>query len=154
MTLNMQEPSLAERELSALSEIPGSSLSSEARHAKTLVTKPGPKQSAPVALLDQSILTDKSILIDKAYDEYCLLREAGQSPDPDVFCERYPGLQASLRKLLEAHQFLEDNSQLLAEEAPPAWPALGDTFLGFELNRELGRGAFARVYLSDEPALG
>jgi eukaryotic-like serine/threonine-protein kinase len=123
-------------------------LPTSARHTPTLVTATDVATKTPLAP------TDKSILIDQAYDDYCRLREAGASPDPDAFCERYPGLQNSLRRLLEAHQFLEDNPQLLAEEKPPAWPAVGDGFLGFELLRELGRGAFARVFLGEEPALG
>jgi hypothetical protein len=34
------------------------------------------------------------------------------------------------------------------------WPAVGTEFLGFQLLRELGRGAFAHVYLARQPALG
>jgi serine/threonine protein kinase len=123
----------------------GSSLSFEARHAPTALINPTPTPAAP---------TDKSVLIDLAYDEYCQQCEIGTPPDPDAFCERFPGLQTSLRRLLEAHQFLQENSQLFGEETPPAWPVPGDTFLGFELIRELGRGAFARVFLAGEPALG
>ena len=37
---------------------------------------------------------------------------------------------------------------------PEAWPQTGDTFLGFHLEQELGRGGFARVFLATEPALG
>lgn len=42
------------------------------------------------------------------------------------------------------------------EDAPPAarrHPKIGDTVLGFKLVHELGRGAFARVYLAHEVAL-
>ncbi|MFL5241082.1 MAG: protein kinase domain-containing protein [Gemmataceae bacterium] len=123
----------------------GVSLSQEARHAPTALIHPISPPVPPA---------DKSVLIDLAYEEYCEQCEAGTPPDPDAFCERYPGLQNSLHRLLEAHQFLQENSQLLAEETAPAWPAPGDTFLGFELIRELGRGAFARVFLANEPALG
>src|SRR5262249_20634778 len=34
------------------------------------------------------------------------------------------------------------------------WPEPGETFLGFNLIRELGRGGFARVFLATAPALG
>src|SRR5260370_3059247 len=123
----------------------GSSLSLEARHAPTAITNPTP---APTEH------TDKSLLIDLAYEEYCRQCEIDTPPDPDAFCERFPGLQTSLRRLLEAHQFLQENSQLFGEQTPPAWPAPGDTFLGFELIRDLSRGAFARDFLAGEPPLG
>jgi serine/threonine protein kinase/Tfp pilus assembly protein PilF len=97
---------------------------------------------------------DKSVILDLAYEEYCLHLEAGEKPDPDEFCDRFPTFKASLRRLIEAHRFLEENSYLLADGQPVHWPGPSDTFLGFSLLRELGRGAFARVFLAAEPALG
>ncbi len=46
---------------------------------------------------------------------------------------------------------------LIGEEQAPeeaAWPMLGESFLGFSIIGELGSGAFARVYLASEDALG
>ncbi|HXG12097.1 MAG TPA: serine/threonine-protein kinase [Gemmataceae bacterium] len=37
--------------------------------------------------------------------------------------------------------------------AGPAWPAIGDELFHFRLRRELGRGAFARVYLAEQADL-
>ncbi len=45
------------------------------------------------------------------------------------------------------------NPQLAEHRALRLWPELGDEFLGFELLEELGRGAFARVFLASELAL-
>jgi serine/threonine protein kinase len=97
---------------------------------------------------------EKSVLLDRAYESYCLRCDAGEKPDPDEFCARFPAYQTSLRRLIEAHRFFEENPALLAEEHTARWPQPGDLFLGFELVRELGRGAFARVFLAEEPALG
>lgn len=52
-------------------------------------------------------------------------------------------LSRSLRSLLSA----EPNAPT------PSLPRVGDTFLGFGLTEELGRGAFARVYLARQQAL-
>jgi serine/threonine protein kinase len=95
----------------------------------------------------------KSIQLDLAYEEYCLRRQAGESLDIRAFCERFPNLKYSLRRLLEAHELLEERPELL-EEQPYSWPEPGSQFLGFELLEELGRGAFARVYLAREKMLG
>jgi serine/threonine protein kinase/Tfp pilus assembly protein PilF len=97
---------------------------------------------------------DKSLVLDLAYEEYCLRQEAGESPDPDEFCRRFPNYHTSLHRLLEAHQLLAENPQLLSATRAERWPAPGDTFAGFALVGELGRGAFGRVYLATEPDVG
>ena len=98
--------------------------------------------------------TGKSGLLHRAYQDYCSRRAAGERLDPDAFCAQFPHLQSSLTRLIRAHRFLEDNPHLLGEKPPADWPEPGQTFLGFELQEELGRGAFARVFLATEPALG
>jgi serine/threonine protein kinase len=98
-------------------------------------------------------LAERSAVIDQAYDEYCQLAEGGASPDPDEFCDRFPDCRTSLRRLLEAHRFFAENPDLLPD-AEPRWPEPGETFLGLTVRAELGRGAFARVYLVGNPDLG
>jgi serine/threonine protein kinase len=97
---------------------------------------------------------EKSAVLDLAYEEYCRHLEVGQRPDPDEFCQRFPAFRTSLRRLLAAHHCIEGNTTGGAEEPPARWPEPGDTFLGFALTQELGRGGFARVFLAAEPALG
>lgn len=111
-------------------------------------------QKADASAPDPTGRSDKSILLDDAYESYCRRREAGEEPDPDAFCKKFPVYRSSLRRLIEAHRFFEEHPELLAEEQALVWPQPGDHFLGFDLVRELGRGAFARVFLATEPALG
>jgi serine/threonine protein kinase/Tfp pilus assembly protein PilF len=65
-----------------------------------------------------------------------------------------------LRRAIECQNFLVDHPLLnysLFLDGPQdeaGWPQPGDWFLGFELQQELGRGAFARVFLAKEPKLG
>jgi serine/threonine protein kinase/Tfp pilus assembly protein PilF len=96
----------------------------------------------------------KRVALDLAYEEYCQLVEAGEPPDPNEFCARFPAFQSSVRRLLQVHQFAAEFSHQLGHQEPESWPAAGEEFLGFALLRELGRGAFARVFLATEPALG
>jgi serine/threonine protein kinase/Flp pilus assembly protein TadD len=98
--------------------------------------------------------SSKSIVLDLAYEEYCLRTESGSPPDPDDFCERFPSYQASLRRLVDAHRFLDENSDFLDAGRSVEWPLPGQRFRDFLLVRELGRGAFARVYLAKEETLG
>lgn len=97
---------------------------------------------------------DRSHAVERAYAEYYQLREAGELVDPEAFCARHPGLQSSLRRQLEVDAYLEAHPELLAEWRRADWPQPGQTFLGFSLLRELGRGGFARVFLAAEPAMG
>jgi serine/threonine protein kinase len=107
------------------------------------------------AFLDQhsELRRDKNTALDLAYDEYCRIAEAGETPDPDAFCARFPTFQASLRRAIQAHEYLAANPGLLEEREEIPWPIEGQTYLGYRLVRELGRGAFARVFLAEEPDL-
>src|ERR1700687_5371540 len=102
-----------------------------------------PADSAGTGSVSQDA-TEKSVLIDQAYDEYCRRRHTGEALDPDSFCQGFP-YQSSLRRLLEADRFLQENPHLLSPESPARFPEPGAYFLGFILHRELGRGTFARV---------
>jgi len=92
----------------------------------------------------------KERLLDAALDDYCALRDAGQNVVISDFCRRYPSFQRSLRKLIDVHEALHDYDDAVDEP----WPEPGDMVLGFRLLKELGAGAFARVFLASEPALG
>jgi len=96
----------------------------------------------------------KSVLMDKAYQDFCTRRGTGEILDPDEYCAQYPSLKSSLHRLIEAHLFLEENPFLIAEPAPSRWPEASEGFMGFHLVQELGRGTFARVFLAKEHRLG
>lgn len=97
---------------------------------------------------------EKSIVVDLAYEEYCLRFEAGAPPDADDFCDRFPTFQRSVRRLVAAHQLLQENLERLGERPFVRWPEAGDRLGDLTLLRELGRGAFARVYLASEESTG
>ena len=92
----------------------------------------------------------KARVLDEAYEEYCRLRETGQTIQASEFCERYPTYRRSLRRLIDVHDNLEQIPDLDKE----TWPAPGEEFLGFDILHELGVGAIARVFLAAERALG
>ncbi len=116
-------------------------------------------ESAPVgAVLSRhpELRATKSLVLDLANEEYCQRLEAGEKIDPDEFVGRFPAYKTSVRKLVQTHQFFEEKIPLLEAPDPSrvSWPEAGQLFLGFSLLEELGRGAFARVFLAAEPALG
>lgn len=100
------------------------------------------------------LLGDKTLLLELAYEEYSLRQEAGEEVNPEEFCRRFGSIQVPLHRLIEVDGYFDAHSHLVASELPIPWPRPGDTFFGFQLRRELGRGAFARVFLATQPALG
>lgn len=92
-------------------------------------------------------------LLDRAYEEYCQRREAGEAVDVESFLARHSTIRSSLGRMIEIDQQLVAE-QLDSEKAAISWPELGQSFLGFDLLRQLGEGAFSRVYLATDPALG
>jgi serine/threonine protein kinase len=96
----------------------------------------------------------RSIAMNLVYEDYCQRVEQGEQIDPDTFASEFPELQTAIRRQIEVHDYLAKFPDISSPDAPPAWPSLGDRFLGFDLHEELGRGAIARVYLATEWAVG
>jgi eukaryotic-like serine/threonine-protein kinase len=98
--------------------------------------------------------SDRSVVLDLVYEEFCLRTEAGEAVSIDALCRRFPEYAVSIRKLLDVQGILHQRPDLWMEEDEAHWPELGQTFLKFSLQKELGRGTFARVFLATERALG
>jgi serine/threonine protein kinase len=92
--------------------------------------------------------------VDNAFDEFLQRCAVGEDLDPDRFCDEYPSIKSSLQKLLHVHILCEAQADLFAPPEEDDWPHTGQVFLGLQLQRLLGRGAFARVFLATEEALG
>lgn len=91
---------------------------------------------------------DKSVVLDLAYEEFCLRVNNGERVDADEFCARFPDYRTSLRNLIDVHRFIEDQPQRLTQAPVFQWPRDGEFFDEYRILRQLGRGAFARVYLA------
>jgi serine/threonine protein kinase len=95
----------------------------------------------------------KSLALELAYEEYCLRREQGEQIDSAAYADRFPGLRSSVRRLTALHDYFQARPDLLPP-AEPNWPKAGDVVGSFVLRRQLGRGAFARVFLAADQATG
>lgn len=96
----------------------------------------------------------RSIFLDLAHDEFCRRIDAGETVDTDEFCRQFPSFQNSLCMLIEVDRLLCQDPQFQSECDEPVWPKPEESFLGYSLIAEIGRGSFARVFLASEPALG
>jgi eukaryotic-like serine/threonine-protein kinase len=93
-----------------------------------------------------SLLRHRSLLVDLAYEEYCLREARGMPIDVERFCSSVPAFRSQIRDAILGHRFLADHPELFF--APePVWPVPGEQVEGISLIHELGRGTFARAYL-------
>ena len=95
---------------------------------------------------------DRDLAVSVIYEEFCLLEEAGERPDPEEFCRRYPQWGDSLELQLRVDSELSELARCVPS-APPL-PEPGDTFQGFRLDSILGWGGTSLVYLAREEAMG
>jgi len=115
----------------------------------------GEKPDVTAALANHPELHQyRSVVLDLAYTEYRLRLESGEPLDAQSFSRQFPSLERSLHLLIEVHSLLSQDPELQNLQDSLRWPEAGDRFLQFELIAEIGRGAFGRVFLAIEPALG
>ena len=99
-------------------------------------------------------MSEKIALLEAAYDEYCRCQESSSRVDVEQFLRRYSTIRSSLRRQIYVHDFLAEHSNLVALCQDVEWPKIGDTVFNFTVLEELGRGAFARVYLCRQSGVG
>jgi serine/threonine protein kinase len=105
---------------------------------------------------DQFPELDADGLVGLIYEEFCLREEAGEAPVPIEYDERFPDLANRLRRVFDIHDLVGSGGSAAfrvstVPEVP--FPESGQTTAGFRLLEELGRGAFARVFLAEERQL-
>ncbi|MEN6451711.1 MAG: serine/threonine-protein kinase [Thermoguttaceae bacterium] len=96
----------------------------------------------------------RSIVLDLAYAEYRHRQQAGEPVDAETFAKQFPSLEKSLYLLIEVQGLLSRDPELQGFQEALPWPEAGSRYLQFDLVAEIGRGAFGRVFLATEPAIG
>jgi tetratricopeptide (TPR) repeat protein len=97
----------------------------------------------------------KSIVLDQVLSEYRERTAAGEEVRKGEFCERFPQYQSAILHQLEVEDaFIDLLPQFAVEDEPLRWPKPGQTFLGYEIVEQIGRGGVALVFLAREQAIG
>lgn len=97
---------------------------------------------------------EKSHILALAFDEFISRSNSGETLIPSTFCEHFPALRRSLLRMINLHSWVHQKPKLARAIDGAMWPQTGAPFLSFKVIEEIGRGAFARVYLARQPDLG
>jgi serine/threonine protein kinase/Tfp pilus assembly protein PilF len=109
------------------------------------------------------LATEPALVLELIQEEWTLRTEAGEAPDLDDFCRRFPAQDGPIRRLTATGWYFDENSDLffnssrvhqLIQPPPIPWPREDELFLGFRLMRLLGCGQFAHVFLACQEAVG
>src|SRR5262249_38521760 len=121
------------------------------------------RPDAATALVRYPQLRDDPIAcVDLAFAEFWVRSENGEQLDLNEYCARFPDIEQSLhlsiKAALAAYKDLEKSRPasiyIASDDESLPWPKPGDFCCEVEILRELGRGAFARVYLGAEHFVG
>ncbi len=98
-----------------------------------------------------ALFADPDSLRQVLFEEYRLRLQAGETADPAGYARRYgisvTGWAAGDQPATHPEIVLPATD---AGAAADRYPEPGETYLGFRIVRELGRGAFARVFLAEQ----
>ena len=82
-------------------------------------------------------------------------RSKGEPASKDDYSARFPKHRDSLAALVARHDlFRSFGCEESDGPTPLRFPDVGEELFGFRLRYELGRGAFARVFLAEQMTLG
>lgn len=99
------------------------------------------------------LLAHKPIVLELAYEEFCLRAERGTAPEPRRFAAQFPYWE-SIARLLAVHSAIGRHPSFGSVGRPAVRLTPGDAVGDWEVVRRLGRGGFADVYLVTNPRLG
>ncbi|TWT75537.1 Serine/threonine-protein kinase PrkC [Posidoniimonas polymericola] len=92
------------------------------------------------------LFDDPALLSEAAYEEFRLRRQAGEQVSRDEYADRF-GTPTDAWPRVEAPSL---TGEVGRRADGVTLPAVGDSLAGFRLLRELGRGAFATVFLAEQ----
>jgi serine/threonine protein kinase len=99
-------------------------------------------------------LVQDRVPCDLIYEEFHIRKQSGQAVDADEYLSAFPGHTAEIASILNIEQAYETTAFFRrAKQRRIEGIAAGDTIDEFELLSELGRGAFAKVFLARQKSM-
>lgn len=87
------------------------------------------------------------------FEDFLQRRQKGEEVSPDEYSQRFPEHKDSLACLISQHALFHTPGGSGSQPCSLRLPELGDEIFGFRLSLELGKGAFARVFLAQQAEL-
>jgi tetratricopeptide (TPR) repeat protein len=95
----------------------------------------------------------KPLVLELAYEEFCLRAEAGHPPAAGAFAAGFPFAE-SVARLLAVHSVIGRHPSLGGSGRPAVTLPAGELVGDLRVRRRLGRGGFSDVYLVTDTAAG
>ena len=87
------------------------------------------------------------------FEDFCRRQRQGEPASVSDYEQRFPEHKDSLAGLLREHAVLRSLGGASGSGVKLRLPDVGEDLFGFRLRHELGRGAFARVFLAEQGGL-
>ncbi len=113
-----------------------------------------PADAAAVLADHPELWRDKPLVLELAYEEFCLRAEGGTAPNPAAFAARFGPFADSVARLLAVHSVIGRHPSIAAGGRPAVELAPGQAVGELRVVRRLGRGGFSDVYLVTDTATG
>ncbi len=114
-------------------------------------SRPTPEDVLPHWPADPDLDVDVASVL---FEDFCQRRSQGEQPSLDDYEKRFPAQKNSLADLVRQQDFFRSVGGISGSAGGGLrLPEVGESLFGFRLCDQLGRGAFARVYLAQQADL-
>jgi len=94
-----------------------------------------------------------SLLVDLAYEDYWRKVQCGCEVDVNEFVDQFPQIRERLLHMIDVGDLINQAPDVFLSLMNPEWPIVPSELGPFEILKQIGEGAFSRVYLAKDLSL-
>ncbi|WP_437224378.1 protein kinase domain-containing protein [Planctomicrobium sp. SH661] len=94
-----------------------------------------------------------SVMVDLAYEDYWRRIQNGIQVNLDQFVDRFPEIRERLLHMIDVGDLIKQAPDVFLSLMKPQWPTVPGPLGHFELIKQIGEGAFSRVYVARDLSL-
>ncbi len=70
-----------------------------------------------------SMRGNRALILELAYEEYCIRRDNGETLDVATFCDRFPSISRVLHRQIQVDEYIRSHPSIVGEQVAVDWPA-------------------------------